>query len=126
MTTADMSLVAKESILVEKLKKKTCRLNFFVRYCKYTNTCSYCYCMSKVVEKLKNYMPAQFFCPILYIEVHTYVHTTYVNNLIFLLPTYVIEHLTYLTPNTACLYILYFYFQNFLKLKLKSISTSST
>ena len=34
MTTADMSLVAKESI---------------------------------VVEKLKNYMPAQFFCPILYI-----------------------------------------------------------
>ena len=34
MTTADMSLVAKESI---------------------------------VVEKLKNYMPAQFFCPILYV-----------------------------------------------------------
>ena len=34
MTTADMSLVAKESILVEKLKKN---------------------------------MPAQFFCPILYI-----------------------------------------------------------
>ena len=33
MTTADMSLVAKESI---------------------------------VVEKLKNYMPAQFFCPTLY------------------------------------------------------------
>ena len=38
MTTADVSLVAKESI---------------------------------VVEKLKNYMPAQFFCPILYI-----LHTT--------------------------------------------------
>ena len=36
MTTADMSLVAKESI---------------------------------VVEKLKNYMPAQFFCPILYITI---------------------------------------------------------
>ena len=34
MTTADMSLVAKESILVEKLKKN---------------------------------MPAQFFCPILYV-----------------------------------------------------------
>ena len=34
MTTADVSLVAKESI---------------------------------VVEKLKNYMPAQFFCPMLYI-----------------------------------------------------------
>ena len=32
MTTADMSLVAKESILLEKLKK-TCRLNFFVQYC---------------------------------------------------------------------------------------------
>ena len=35
MTTADVSLVAKESI---------------------------------VVEKLKNYMPAQFFCPTLYLE----------------------------------------------------------
>ena len=37
MTTADMSLVAKESILVEKLKKN---------------------------------MPAQFFCPILYIQMY--------------------------------------------------------
>ena len=35
MTTADTSLVAKESILVEKLKKKTCSLIFFVRYCRY-------------------------------------------------------------------------------------------
>ena len=36
MTTADMSLVAKESILVEKLKKKTYSLIFFVRYCRQT------------------------------------------------------------------------------------------
>ena len=43
MTTADVSLVAKESI---------------------------------VVEKLKNYMPAQFFCPTLYIHVSYTIHTT--------------------------------------------------
>ena len=40
MTTADVSLVAKESI---------------------------------VVEKLKNYMPAQFFCPILYIPTKKHI-----------------------------------------------------
>ena len=32
MTTADMSLVAKESMLVEKLKKNM-QSHFFVRYC---------------------------------------------------------------------------------------------
>ena len=32
MTTADMSLVAKESMLVEKLKNNT-QSHFFVRYC---------------------------------------------------------------------------------------------
>ena len=40
MTTADMSLVAKESILVEKLKKR---------------------------------VPAQFFCPTLYIHPTSYI-----------------------------------------------------
>ena len=35
MTTADMSLVAKESILVEKLKKNM-QSHLFVRYCTVT------------------------------------------------------------------------------------------
>ena len=63
MTTADMSLVAKESILLEKLKKN---------------------------------MPAQFFCPILYIH----VYTPYTSGL--LLPSPSVHHHC-CTTSAACL-----------------------